>query len=68
MLDTIRDTIHYDLCGMVGLDGITSNFQSVVNKPNTASSTFKRNEAKLSKELNEFYMEILLLDTKNAED
>ena len=61
MLDVIRDTIHYDLCSMVGLNGITSNFQNVVQKPNTASSTYKRNEAKLNKQLNDFYMDMLNL-------
>jgi len=64
MLDTIKDTIHYDLCSMVGLDGITTNFHGVVSKPNTASSTYKRNEQKLIKQLNDFYMDILLLNTK----
>ena len=64
MLDIIKDTIRYDLCSMVGLEGITTNFQAVIFKPQTASSAYKRNEIKLSKELNEFYMEYLLLDTK----
>ncbi len=68
MLDIIKDTIRYNLCSMVGLEGITTNFQAVIFKPQTASSAYKRNEIKLSKELNEFYMEYLLLESKNSED
>ena len=68
MLDVVRDTIHYDLCAMVGLEGITTNFKYVVEKPSTASSTYKRNEAKLNKQLNDFYMDVLLLNTKDSED
>jgi len=68
MLDIIKDTIRYDLCSMVGLDGITTNFQTVIFKPSTASSTYKRNETKLNKQLNDFYTDILLLDSKNAEE
>ena len=64
MLDVVRDSIHYDLCAMVGLEGITTNFRNVVEKPSTASSTYKRNEAKLHKQLNDFYMDMILLNTQ----
>lgn len=63
MLDTIRSTVRYEFTDMMGLEDINKNAVAVFSNPNTASSTFNRQEKKLQKTLDDFYTEILLLNT-----
>ena len=64
MLDTIRDTIRYEFADMMGLTELSKNCAAIYTKPTTASSTYKRNENKLQKTLDDFYTETLLLGSK----
>ncbi len=68
MLDIIRNSIHYDFAAMMGLTDITANAGEVFESPKSASSKYTRQEKKLQKQLDDFYTEVLLLDTKNAEE
>lgn len=75
MLDIIRNSIHYDFAAMVGevdpntgMNKIVTNAGEIFLAPKTASSKYARDSKKLQKELDEFYTEVLLLDSKNAEE
>lgn len=68
MLDIIRDSIHFDLAETVGLEDITAIMYTMFRKPTTATSTYKRQEKKLQKLLDDFYSEVVELSLKNAEN
>ena len=67
MLDIIRNNIRYEFTDVCGLTDIAEVVNTIFKKPTSASSTYTRNQTKLTKELNDFYTKVLLLDTKNAE-
>ncbi len=67
MLDIIRKNIRYEFTDVCGLTDIAEVVNTIFKKPTSASSTYTRNQTKLTKELNDFYTKVLLLDTKNAE-
>lgn len=65
MLDIVRNSIRYELARVVGLNDIGDLVGVLCKKPNSATSTYKRQEKKLQKALDDFYMEILKLDQLN---
>lgn len=68
MLDTIRDSIHFDLADTVGLEDVGSIMSTMFKKPSTATSTYKRQEKKLQKQLDDFYASVVKLSLENAKE
>ena len=68
MLDIIRSSIRYQFCAMVGIEDIEGIVTTMFEKPTTATSTYKRNEKKLQKQLDDYYAKIIMLESKNKKD
>ncbi len=66
MLDIIRESIRYQFCATVGITSIEEIITTMFEKPTTATSTYKRNEKKLQKALDDYYAEVIMLESKNA--
>ena len=65
MLDIIRSSVRYQFCDMVGISSISETLTTMFTKPTTATSNYKRNEKKLQKALDDFYAQVIMLDSKN---
>ncbi len=65
MLDIIRSSIRYSFAATVGLVEISDVVESMFSKPTTATSMYKRSEKKLQKELDDYFTEVLMLESKN---
>ncbi len=64
MLDIIRTTIRYEFCEIMGFGEIMDNYKAVMENPKSASSTYSRLSAKLQKQLDDFYVDVLFLEDK----
>ena len=68
MLDVIRNTIRYDFAATVGIEIVGNTVKTMFAKPASATSSYKRTEKKLQKALDDYYAEVLLLETKNKKE
>ena len=66
MLDIIRNSIRFELVDSIGLEDFGTLLSSMFTKPSSARSTYDRNKRKLQKSLDDFYSNMLLLQTKQA--
>lgn len=68
MMDIIRDSVRYEFTDMMGMESFSETKDKIYEKPSTAASTYTRAEKKMTKELNDFYAEVLTMSSKdNAE-
>ncbi|MDD6094947.1 MAG: hypothetical protein PUC29_04300 [Clostridia bacterium] len=65
MLDIIRSSVRYQFSATVGIESVGELLDNMFAKPTTATSTYKRSEKKLQKALDDYYSEVIMLDSKN---
>ncbi len=66
MMDIIRDSVRYEFTDMMGLESFSETLSKIYEKPSSAASTYTRAEKKMTKELNEFYADVLTMSAKNS--
>lgn len=66
MLDIIRTSIRFEFVDSIGLEDFGTLLSSMFSKPSSATSTYERNKRKLQKSLDDFYSNMLILQTKQA--
>lgn len=65
LLDIVRNNIHYNFAATVGIEDVSTLVNNMFSKPTTATSTYKRSEKKIQKAIDDYYAEVMLLETKN---
>ncbi len=68
MMNIIRDSVRYEFTDMMGLETFQDTKDKIYEKPSTAASTYTRAEKKMTKELNDFYAEVLTMCANNSSE
>ena len=66
MLDVIRASVRFEFVDSVGIEDFGTILGSMFTRPSSATSTYDRNKRKLQKNLDDFYSDVVLLETKQA--
>ena len=62
MLDIVRTSVRYETADMYDINVISDVVSSMIDKPSTATSLYRRNEKKMQNALDDFFAAVTLLD------